>query len=129
MNKKTLGAICAVAIAVAGLAGYLGLKEAREGLPDLTGKKILMAIAPANFNDTELETPMRILGDARASISIASTTTDTVTGIYGKEVKPEMGLERVEVQSYDAVVFVGGSGAAGYFDDPLAHSISIDAFG
>ena len=125
MNKKTLGVICAVVIAVACLAGYFVLT--REGLPDLTGKKILMVIAPANFNDTELETPMRILGGAGANISIASTTTDTVTGMYGKEVKPDMKLDQVEVQFYDAVIFVGGTGAAGYFNDILAHSIAINA--
>ena len=128
MNKKTLGAICAALIAVAGIAGYLVLKGAREGLPGLTGKKILMVIAPGNFNDTELETPMQVLGDAGADISIASTTTDTITGMYGKEVKPDMKLEQVEVQSYDAVIFVGGTGAAVYFQDALAHSIATDAF-
>ena len=88
-----------------------------------------MVVAPGNFNDTELETPIWILGDAGANISIASTTTDTVTGMYGKEVKPDMKLEQVEVQSYDAVIFVGGTGAAVYFQDALAHSIATDAFG
>ena len=113
MNKKMLVAVCVVIIAVAGIAGYFALRGAREELPDLTGKKILMVIAPGNFNDTELETPVRVLGDAGANISIASTTTNTVTGMYRKEVKLDMKLEQVEVQSYDAVIFVGGYGRSG----------------
>ena len=66
-----------------------------------------MVIAPGNFNDTELETPMRILGDAGANISITSTTTDTVSGMYGKEVKPDIKLEQVG-SSLTMLIFVGG---------------------
>lgn len=127
MKRALFGTLCVV-IAVACLAGYLVLKEAREGIPSLAGKKILMVIAPTNFNDTELEAPMRILGDAGADISIASTTTAPVTGMYGKEVVPDLRLEEVEVRSYDAVIFVGGTGTERYFDNALAHSIATDAF-
>lgn len=121
-----VGIVCAVVV-IATIAGYLVLNTGQGGLPNLTGKKVLMIIAQ-DFNRTELETPMQILGqDAGASIFIASTTTDVVTG-GGMQVTPDMTLEEVEVQNYDAVIFVGGDGAEIYFDNSLAHSIAMDAY-
>jgi protease I len=36
-------------------------------------------------------------------------------------------LSQVQARDYDAVIFIGGSGAAQYVDDPVAHKLAYDA--
>jgi protease I len=43
-------------------------------------------------------------------------------------VKPDMLLKEVNIQDFDAIIFIGGAGAAEYFDDPVAHKLAKDAY-
>jgi protease I len=45
----------------------------------------------------------------------------------GLKATPDILTEDVNVNDYDAVIFVGGSGATVYLDDPVAHKIAQDA--
>lgn len=49
-------------------------------------------------------------------------------GMFGGTVKPDTTLEDVDVSRFDALVFVGGSGAKIYFDDPTAHRLAREAY-
>lgn len=40
---------------------------------------------------------------------------------------PDVELRSVNAENYDAIVFIGGSGAEVYFDNSLAHKIAKDA--
>ncbi len=95
-----------------------------EEMAELTEKKVLMIIAERNFRDEELLKPRTILEDRGVEVRIASTTLQNVTGMLGATVKPDILLSDVKVQDYDAITFVGGSGASQYWNDPLAHSIA-----
>ena len=44
--------------------------------------------------------------------------------MLGARVKPQVLLSDVSAEDFDAVVFVGGSGASVYFDDPTAHALA-----
>jgi protease I len=48
--------------------------------------------------------------------------------MFGATVRPDIKLEQVRVDDYDAVIFVGGSGSAVYFNDDRALSIAREAF-
>ena len=91
-------------------------------------KKVLMIIAPENFRDEELLHPKEELERAGASVTIASTKTTPVRGVLGAAITPDVKLDQVKVGDYDAVVFVGGSGASSYFNDSRALSIASEAF-
>ncbi len=93
----------------------------------LSGKSVLFIIAPKNFRDEELMQPMRILHGKGAKMTIASTILDTVTGMLGEKVKPDMLLDSVKVDKYDAIIFVGGSGTTVLFDNAQAHRIAKEA--
>jgi len=110
------------------LVGCGGEKPAREeGKAELEGKEILMVIAPGNFRDEELLKPKEIFENSGVQVSIASSTLRKVKGMLGAEVKPDVLISEVEIAQYDAVVFVGGSGAAQYWNDPTAHGIAREA--
>ena len=93
----------------------------------MSGKKVLMVIAPENFRDEELLHTKEELERARANVTIASTKTKQARGMFGATVDPDLELEQVKVDDYDAVVFVGGVGAATYFSHDRALSMARDA--
>lgn len=98
-----------------------------ENTLPLEGKRVLFIIAPKNFRDEELLTPKRVLHGRGAKIMTASTTVDTVLGMLGEKVKPDILLDSVKVDAYDAIIFVGGSGTTVLFDNAQAHRIAKEA--
>jgi len=93
----------------------------------LKEKKALMIIAERNFRDEELLEPKKILEDREIKVTIASTSLQNARGMLGATVKPDILLSSVKVQDYDVIIFVGGSGASQYWNDPPAHSIAQKA--
>jgi len=85
---------------------------------------VLMIIASDKFRDEELFDTQKVLEDAGVKTVIASTTTSKVTGMLGGVATPQILLKDVDAAKYDAVVFVGGGGAAQYFKDSNAHNIA-----
>jgi protease I len=94
---------------------------------ELSGKKILMVIAPANFKDDEYSKPRKIFEDKGATVTVASTSTSEAKGVGGTKVTPDKALKDVKAKDYDAIVFVGGPGAKKLFDDSEAHKVAKDA--
>ena len=93
------------------------------------GKKVLMIIARENFRDEEYEKPRQILQNQGASVTVASTSTDPAKGMLGATVQPDVLLRDVNPADWDAVVFVGGSGASEYWNNPIAHQVAKSACG
>ena len=98
-----------------------------KGVLGLSGKRVLMVIAPENFRDEELLHTKGELERAKAIVTIASTKVKLARGMFGATAVPDLELDRVKVEDYDAVVFVGGVGAAAYFSHERALSIARDA--
>jgi len=95
---------------------------------DLAGKKILMVVAPRDFRDEEFLEPQKIFADAGAAVTVASKGVAEALGMLGAKVKIDKDLSEVRAADFDAVVFVGGSGASVYFDNPLALDLAKSAF-
>jgi len=94
----------------------------------LEGKRVVMIIAHENFRDEEFQEPYDLLTRLGARVEIASTSLDEAKGMLGKRVRPTMLLEEVDPNHFDAVIFVGGSGAAGYFNDSRALGLARRAY-
>jgi len=77
----------------------------------LTGKKVLMVIAPEDFRDEELATPKAILEKDGATVTVASTRAGACSGMLGARVTPDTTLAAESAETYDAVVVVGGGGS------------------
>lgn len=90
-------------------------------------KNVLMIIAQNNFRDEEYEEPRKIFESRGYNVTVASTITNPVKGMLGRVVTPDITIEEVKIEDYDAVVFIGGSGATQYFNDSRAHQIARKA--
>lgn len=91
------------------------------------GKKAVMIIASNNFRDEELLKPKEVLEKNGVAVTVSSSSLKESTGMLGAKVKPDILLTDIRVADYDAVIFVGGSGANEYWDNPTAHKIANDA--
>lgn len=87
-------------------------------------KRVAMLIAQNEFRDEEYLEPYRILVDAGFDVTTVSRTAGECTGKLGAVVTADLALTESTQRSWDAVVFVGGGGAAGYFDDTDAHALA-----
>ncbi len=96
---------------------------------ELTGKKVLMVIASANFRDEEYAVPRKALEDAGAQVTVACSTLKTARGKLGLEVKPDILIGDARENDYDGIVFVGGGGSKEYFDSPVAHKLAQSFYG
>jgi len=86
-------------------------------------QKILMIIASQNFRDEELLTPKKIFEKEGFKVTIASSSLNVARGMFGARIKSEVLINNVKVKDYDAVIFVGGTGATEYFNNPIALKI------
>ncbi|MBU5678891.1 MAG: DJ-1/PfpI family protein [Candidatus Aenigmatarchaeota archaeon] len=101
------------------------IKEEKIGSEEYM-KNVLFIIANKNFRDEEFEKPYQILSKV-ARVTIASSSLQEAIGMFGKRVKPNITIEDVDVNDYDAIIFVGGSGAKEYFDNKVALEIARKA--
>jgi protease I len=88
------------------------------------GSKILMIIAHDNYRDEELEVPLQAFKSNGMDVKIASTSLNPARGMLGGSARPDILLGDVDIDAFDAVIFVGGSGASCYWSDKKAHEIA-----
>jgi protease I len=93
----------------------------------LKDKKIVMIIAKHMFEESEFYIPKEIFERERANVVVASSTLSEATGRLGKKVKPDILINDIKANKFDAIVFIGGFGVSEYFDDHQAHRIAREA--
>ncbi len=91
-------------------------------------KRVVFVIAEKNFRDEELLVPRAILAKAGVECVIASKASCSSKGMLGSIVEASVGLGDVG-DSFDALVFIGGSGAEQFFSDDKALSLARLYFG
>jgi len=89
----------------------------------LEDKKIAMVIAFRDFRDEEYFIPKQILISAGAKVTTVSSSLGKAIGKLGGETEVSALLKDFEVKNYDAILFIGGPGAAKYIDDETCHQI------
>ncbi len=82
--------------------------------------KVLMVIAQQNFRDEELFQTKEELEKAGHSTVIASSSMNESTGMLGGKAMPKIKIDGVSEPGFQAIVFVGGTGAASYFNSRFA---------
>lgn len=130
--KKLLIIVLIFLVAVTAL--YFILKNRGEEscnreytMTNLSGKKIAIIIAFKDFKDEEYLIPRGILEKAGADIRVVSDELGMASGVDGEEVKVDIKLHDLDVSEFDAVVFVGGSGALDHLDNQDSYRIAEDA--
>ena len=89
----------------------------------LENKKIAIIIAFRDFRDEEYFIPKQTFEMAGAKITTVSTSIGDAVGKLGGEARVDLTLDELKVGHYNAIIFVGGPGAAKYIEDPQAHQI------
>jgi protease I len=74
--------------------------------------KVLMVVAQAGFRDEELLVPQEILKAEKHDVKIASMSRSRATGALGAVVNPDFAVHEANPDFFDAIVVVGGPGAA-----------------
>ena len=115
-----------IAIAIVAVLVFQDTTVAEEE-PRIDGRKIVMIIAKQNFRDEELLQPKRFLEAKGANVTVACSSLSPAKGMLGNVIKPDVLVKDVKVEQFDAVVFVGGSGASEYWNDQTAHAIARKA--
>jgi len=93
----------------------------------LQGKKIAMIIAFREFRDEEYFIPKQVLGAAGAEITTCSSSLGKAIGKLGGEIEINILIKDLKVADYDAVLFIGGPGAANYISNSACHRIARQA--
>lgn len=95
---------------------------------DATAKRAVL-IVPRVFRDEELFETKRLLELASVQTIIAGTRTGPLMGMLGGVIEVAVPLNQVNVDEFDAVVFIGGTGALDFFNNPVALNIARQAVG
>jgi len=109
-------------------AGTMGTQGAAIGQVQAP-KKAALIVSQTNFRDEELLETSRVLNAAGVQTVVVSGRTGSVTGMLGGVVQASVLLSQLRIDDVDAVVFIGGTGAAEYANSPVAHGVAKDAIG
>lgn len=81
---------------------------------------VLFIIPQYNFVDDEYTIPKVIIGRAGYTVEVASASTrELALGTDIMKVRPNLAVEQINTDKYDAVVFVGGYLAKKFYEDPV----------
>lgn len=81
----------------------------------------LIIIAQKEYQDLEYQTTKNLLEKAGITTITCSKNIGPCQGSSGTKTQATIVLEDVDVQDYDAIIFIGGSGSSQYFTDAQAH--------
>jgi len=95
-----------------------GTTEAAADQAGAAGKRAALIIGSQNFRDEELFETKRVLDAAQVQTVIASTKTGTIRGTLGNVAEASIPVNRLKVDDYDAIIFIGGPGAVEYVRSP-----------
>jgi protease I len=92
-----------------------------------TPKRAVMVLPSQGFRDEELIDTVRVLNASSILTVIAGPEVGVVRGMLGTAIQVEMPLQQLDVDKFDAIVFVGGTGSLEYVNNPLATSVAGEA--
>ena len=99
-------------------------KEEADKAEGPKAKKAVLIVGRENFRDEELFETRRVLTQAGVKTVVASTKIGAIRGMLGRLAEATILMKDIVVNDYDAVIFIGGSGATEYFNSRLAWNIA-----
>jgi protease I len=114
--RKTLDPLYIISV---GYPAGQGTTETYEGQTGAAGKKAVLIIGSQNFQEQELFGTKSVLDAAQVETFIASSRTGVIQGMLGNMAEASIPVNRLKVDDYDAIIFIGGTGAAEYASNPI----------
>ncbi len=90
----------------------------------LQGKRIAMIIGISGYDTSELYEPKKLFESHGGRVDVVATEMGEAVSGAGVSAKIDIVIDSLNVGDYDAIVFVGGSGAGYYYDHAKAHAIA-----
>ena len=94
---------------------------------EMKEKRVAMIIAFKDFRDEEYFIPKQVLRIGGNKITTVSSELGKAIGTYGGEVNIDITLDKLKVDDFDAIIFVGGSGALKYTEDETCWKIAQES--
>ena len=91
-------------------------------------KSIVMIVAFRDFRDEEYFIPKEIFEKSGIKVKTASAEKGTALGNDGGEAEVDFLLTEINPAKFDAIIFVGGSGALKFLDNENSYNLINDAF-
>lgn len=79
-----------------------------------TGGRVLLVLPGNGFSFQEYSTILRVLEEDHIEVSTVSDSTDTIISVEGKEITPDLTIDRAKASDWDAAVFLGRSDTSDY---------------
>lgn len=90
----------------------------------LEGKRIAAVLAFRDFRDIEYFIPRDVLTGAGAEVIPVSTQKGTAIGADGGEVEVKNSVDKLKVEDFDAIIFIGGPGMVKELDNESLHKLA-----
>lgn len=90
-------------------------------------KKIAIIIAFKDFRDEEYFQTKEILENNGFKTKTFSNEKGIAVGRFGGEVKIEETIDSLDINNFDAIIFVGGSGAIQFLDNETSYNLAREA--
>jgi len=91
-------------------------------------KEVVFITAPAIFRDEEYAVPKKILEGAGIKVVTASTIKGKILGKLGMKAISDMSIDEVNLNDFDAIAYIGGTGASVFFENAAALKLANDFF-
>ncbi|MGE5399462.1 MAG: DJ-1/PfpI family protein [Ignavibacteriales bacterium] len=94
----------------------------------MINKSILIILPAQDFNEEEFLTVKNTFEKKGIKVFIASDANGLCTGKSGLKVKADISFYNIHESNFAAVVFIGGSGVKGYWNNSILHKTSQKFF-
>ncbi|MBW7988979.1 MAG: SagB/ThcOx family dehydrogenase [Planctomycetes bacterium] len=101
--------------------------EASKNQESTGPKRAALIVASQNFREEEFFETKRALDAAGVQTVIASTRIGTLRGMLGRITEANILVGQLNVNDYDAIIFIGGPGAIEYVVNPIALNLAREA--
>jgi SagB-type dehydrogenase family enzyme len=101
--------------------------EASRNQESTGPKRAALIVASQNFREEEFFETKRALDAAGVQTVIASTRIGTLRGMLGRITEANVLVGQLNINDYDAIIFIGGPGAAVYAANPIALNLAREA--
>jgi len=132
-KKKYAWLLIVLAIVLIGVLYLLNLPKTKEkNMLEETknkeeGPKVVLIIAFRGFQDQEYKDTKDSLEKNHIEVITMSSSIGEAEGKFGEKIKIEKTIEKINVNDFNAIVFIGGPGAQEYIDNKTAHKIAKES--
>ncbi len=92
-----------------------------------TAKKAAIIVPSENFNHDEFWQTMSILESARIMVTVASNRLGPARGMNASLFNVSLTANQIKADDYDAIIVIGGPGAAMFNNDIVVRNLILDA--